>query len=97
MVSFFYISFCFNFINFFFRYNHFSFLKDNQSAVFAHANLNAAVKVKPKLGSHFSKIPIVFTTLNEPDNFKAEFNKLITNAYASVAEGRRDEENQIMN
>ncbi|KAJ3092091.1 Elongation factor 1-gamma [Quaeritorhiza haematococci] len=75
-------------------WNHFSFLKETQCAVFAHNILNPSQKGnKPRLGKAFSKMPVIFTSLDhEADQIKVEFDKLIKNAYTAWSDMKEKDE-----
>ncbi|KAI8832365.1 hypothetical protein BC829DRAFT_408669 [Chytridium lagenaria] len=77
----------------------FSFLKESQSVVFANrtllANSKTTYKLKPQ-GKSLSKVPIVYTSVEEQETIKKEFDRLLTSVYAVACENREKEEQSLL-
>ncbi|KAJ3415181.1 Intraflagellar transport protein 22 [Chytridiales sp. JEL 0842] len=75
----------------------FSFLKDPQMMVFAHRNTVGTAKgPRLKLGKPFGRVPIIQTSLDEPEILRGEFDNLLATAYNVHAENREREEQSII-
>ncbi|KAJ3224881.1 Intraflagellar transport protein 22 [Clydaea vesicula] len=78
-------------------YENFSFLKDTQFAVFGNTINGSVKKSTPKFGSDLNKVTPVFTSNNDPNLIKAEFDKLINKAYLAWVDNREKEEQSMLN
>ncbi|KAJ3304159.1 Intraflagellar transport protein 22 [Blyttiomyces sp. JEL0837] len=78
-------------------YNIFSFLRETQMSIFCHKiGVGAPKGAKPKFGKPLAKIPTVFTSLEEPEHLKSEFDNILAAAYFVHTENREREEQSIV-
>ncbi|KAJ1555427.1 Intraflagellar transport protein 22 [Cladochytrium tenue] len=78
----------------------FSFLADSQMYVFGHrtggAPVSSSKAARPKFGKGLAKVPFAFTTLDDPDQLRLDFDTLLAAAYAVHAENRERDEQAIV-